>query len=87
MLNRGAYFLLFYAIILVVLVFASLQSHPWQIALQKIEQDVTNRFEVISARLLDTDVSIDRGVTRRARQRLPVPVGNVLRGFGVSVPL
>lgn len=50
-------FLVLDAIVLLILRLAG-QPLPRQDTLKEVNQDVTDRFEVISARLLDTDVRV-----------------------------
>ena len=60
---------------------------PWQAALQKVDEDEADGLEVVPSALLDSQVSVDRGVPGRACQALVVLVRDVLSGFGVSVAL
>ena len=40
-----------------------LESLPWKASLEEVNQDVTDRLEIVTTRLLDTQVVIDGSVT------------------------
>jgi len=86
LLNRRLNFFLLNLVVLVVLVLAS-EALPRQCTLQEVQEDVTDTLHVISARLLDADVSVHGGVPCGARQTLVVSVGNVFTSLGVTVAL
>ena len=46
--------------------------------LQKVHENVSQRFHVVSPRLLDPQVGVDGGISCRTRQVLVLPVWNVL---------
>lgn len=48
---------------------------------------MTQSLEIIAPRLLSTQVGVDTHIARRPRQRLSLPVGDMLLRFGVSVLL
>lgn len=50
-------------------------------------QHIAQRFEVVPTRLLNTQMSVDRSVTSRAREILVLPVGNVQMRLRVTVLL
>lgn len=85
-LDRRRDLLVLYSVVLVIFGFA-LQTLPWQTALQEVYQDESDRLEVVSSALFDTQMGIDTGIPGRAGERLVVLVGNVFTRFGVSVPL
>lgn len=73
-------------VVLLVLVL-SLETLPRQLTLQEVKKDVADRLEVVTTGLLNANVRVDRGVARRASQRLVVPIRDVLPCLGVSVAL
>jgi len=64
-----------------------LESLPREASLEEVDQDVTDGFEIVSARLLNTQVVIDGGVTGGTGQGSTLALGNVLKGSGVTVSL
>jgi hypothetical protein len=50
-------------------------------------KDVTKRLEIISSRLLNTQMGIDRSVPSSTSQVLVLPVGDMQMSLGVSVLL
>lgn len=48
-------------------------------------QNVTQRLQIISPRLLHTQMSVDRRVSRRTRQVLVLPIRNVQVRLGITV--
>lgn len=86
LLDRGLALFVPNFIVLLVFVF-SLEALPRQLAFQKVEQNVANRLEVITTRLLDADVRVDRSVAGSSGQGLVITVWNVLACLGVSVSL
>jgi len=58
LLDSGLAFLLTNLVILIVFVLAR-KTLPWESALQEVKQDVADRFEVISAGLLNTGVTVN----------------------------
>lgn len=53
--------------------------------MQTYHENITQRLQVISSRLLDTQMSVDASVTSGTSQVLVLPVRNVQMGLGVSV--
>lgn len=65
--------------IVVLFVFASAgQPLPGEGAAQEVEQHVPDRLEVVATALLVPQMRADGSVARRARQVLPLAVGDVL---------
>jgi len=64
-----------------------LEALPGQSTLEEIDQNVSNGFQVISARLFHAQVIVDGGVTRRTRQRASFSLRNVLQGTRVAITL
>lgn len=64
-----------------------LESLPWKPSLQEVNKDVANGLKIVPTRLFNTQVVVDRCVTRSTRQRSSFPLGNVLKGTGVTVSL
>jgi hypothetical protein len=62
----------------------SLDPHRKRLAYHK---DVTKRLEIISSRLFNTQMSIDRSVPSSTSQVLVLPVGDMQMSLGVSVLL
>jgi len=54
------------------------EALPRQSTLQKVHEDVPDRFQIISTWLFDTQMVVDRGVTWRTSQRSTFPLRNVL---------
>ena len=54
------------------------ETLPRQRATQEVEDDVTDSLEVITSRLLVTQMGVDRGIAGRSREVLAVTEGNVL---------
>ena len=54
------------------------ESLPWKLALEQVEQNVTDGLKIVSSRLLNTLVGGDGGITSRASQVLAILVGDVL---------
>jgi hypothetical protein len=53
------------------------KSLPWQLALNQIQKDVTNGFQIVASALLHAFVCVDGGVSSSASQVLTVLVGDV----------
>ena len=69
--------LLLDGVVLLVLATAG-QSLPGKRSLHQVEEDMADRFEVITSRLLDTLVRSDGSVSGRSSQILAILVGNML---------
>mmetsp|Transcript_12244 Transcript_12244/g.26497 ORF Transcript_12244/g.26497 Transcript_12244/m.26497 type:complete len:207 (+) Transcript_12244:346-966(+) len=65
----------------------SLESLPREASLEKVNEDVSNGLEIVAAALLHPQVVVDGRVTGRAREGPSLPLGDVLEGAGVAVPL
>jgi hypothetical protein len=64
-----------------------LESLPGESALEEVYEDVSNGLEIITSRLLHTQVVIDGSITRSTGQRTSFSLGNVLKGSRVTVSL
>ncbi len=64
-----------------------LESLPRKASLEEVDQYVTNRLEIVTTRLFDTQVVIDRRVTGGTGQRTALTLRNVLERSGVTVSL
>lgn len=84
--DRGCLLLLAKFLVL-LLVSSSPEALPWKIASEEIYENVTQSFQVVSARLFTSNMSFDIHVTRRTSGRLAFPVRDVLFRFGVAVLL
>jgi len=73
----------------VVLLFlgSSLETLPGEGSTEEVHEYVSERFEIIAASLLDTQVSVNRGVAGSTSQILVLSVRDVKVGFRVSVLL
>ena len=73
----------------IVLLFlgSGLETLPGERTTEEIHENVSERFEIVAASLLNTKVSVDGGVTGSAGEVLVLPVGNVKMGLRVSVLL
>jgi len=76
-LNGGGQLLLFDSFIFVPLV-VSLEPLPRKHASEEVHDNITNAFHVISAGLLNSQVSVDGGIAGGSSQILSFSVGNVL---------
>ena len=65
-----------------------LNTLPGQISLQQLDQHIADCLQVVASRLLDAQMRVDGGVTRRTRQIFVFTLRNVLlAGLGVAVLL
>lgn len=71
----------FHDFLIFVLLVIHFQILPGQLPLQEIDQHIPQAFNIISSRLLNSDVSIDRGVPCCARQTFVFFIGDVLAIF------
>lgn len=85
-LGGGGHLLLHNAVVLLLLG-RSLQTLPGKRATAEVKHDVAQGLHVITSRLLNTQVSVDRGVTSSTSKVLVLSVGNVEVSLGVSVLL
>lgn len=85
-LDRGR-LLLLPDLLVLLLVRRSLQTLPWQPSAQEVHEDVAESLEIITTRLLASKMGVDAHVTRGSRQRLALPIRNVLLRLGVTVLL
>ena len=99
-LHRGFKLTLFHDSVVLLLLGSSLESLPWKLASKEVllvssdsqlryteayHEDITKRLEIISTRLLNTQMSIDRGVPGSTSQVLVLSVWNMEVCLGVSV--
>lgn len=84
--GRSGHFLLHDSVIL-LLFGGSLQALPWEGASAEVQHDVAKRFHIVTTRLLDTEMRVDRGISGRASQVLVLTVRDVEMSFGVTVLL
>ena len=88
-LHRGFKLTLFHDSVVLLLLGGSLESLPWKLASKEVllvssdsqlryteayHEDITKRLEIISSRLLDTQMGIDRSVPSSTSQVLVLPV-------------
>lgn len=83
-LGRGCHLLLHDTVVLLLLG-GRLQTLPRQRAATEVEHDIAQGFHVITARLLDTQVGVDTGVTSSSGKVLVLTVGDVEVSLGVTV--
>lgn len=79
--------LLFADLLVLLLVRGCLQPLPRKAASQKIQEHMPKSLEVVSPGLLSSEMRVDAHIACRARQRLSLPVRNMLLRLGVSVLL
>jgi hypothetical protein len=84
---NGSGLLLLANLLVLLLVGGSLESLPGQASAQKVHENMAQRLQVVSSRLLSSQVGVDAHVSRGSRQRLALAIGNVLFGLWVSVLL
>ncbi|KAI3487940.1 hypothetical protein L1887_48023 [Cichorium endivia] len=85
-LGGGGHLLLHDAVVLLLLG-GGLETLPRERAAEEVHEDVAQRLEVVTSRLLDTEVGVDRGVAGGAGEVLVLSVGDVEVGLGVAVLL
>lgn len=91
---------LFHDSVVLLLLGSSLESLPWKLASEEVliisstplagrkvayHEDITKRLEIISTRLLNTQMSVDRGVPGGTSQVLVLSVWDMEVCLGVSV--
>lgn len=82
-----ATYLFFHDSVVLLLLGRSFKTLPRKLASEEVHEDVTKRLKVVSPRLLDTKMGVDRGVSSSTRQVLVLTVGDVKVSLGVSVLL
>ena len=70
--------LLLLDVVVLLVLGATREALPWQLALDQVEEHVTNRFKVIPSRLLDALVCGNRSIPSRSSQVLAILVGDML---------
>ena len=83
----GCGHLLLHDPVVLLLLGSGLETLPGERATEEVHQDIGERFEVIAARLLNAQVSIDGGVASSTGQVLVLSVGDVKVGLRVPVLL
>jgi hypothetical protein len=83
----GSRHLLLHDSVILLLLGGSLQSLPRQRTSKEVHEYVAEGFEVVSSRLLNTEMCVDRGVTSGTGQVLVLSVRNVQVSLGVPVLL
>ena len=74
-------------LLVLLLVGRRLEALPRQAAAQKVHEDVAQSLEIVSPRLLPPEMGVDAHVPGGSRERLALPVGDVLLRLGVAVLL
>ena len=70
--------LLLFDIVVLFVLRSTWQTLPWKTASQEVQQHVADCLEIISARLLVANVSVDAGIASSAGEVLAFPEGDVL---------
>lgn len=83
----GSGHLLLHDTVVLLLLSSSLEALPRERAAAEIEHDVAKRLHIITARLLNAKMGVNRGITGSAGQVLVLSVRNVEVGLGISVLL
>lgn len=83
----GGRHLLLHDTVVLLLLGSGLQSLPWERATAEVEHDVSERLHVVTARLLDTQVGVDTGITGGTSKVLVLSVWDVEVCLGVTVLL
>ena len=84
--SRGSHLLLHDAIVFLLLR-GSLEALPGERSTKEVHENVSQGLQIIATSLLDTQVSIDRGVTSGTSEVLVLSVGDVEVCLGVPVLL
>lgn len=74
-------------LLVLLLVGSSLQALPGKATPQEVHEDMTESFQVVTSRLLTTQMRVDTHVASSARQGLALAVRDVLLGLGIAVLL
>lgn len=85
-ISGGSHLLLHDAVVLLLLS-SSLQSLPGKRATAEVEHDIAERLHVIATRLLNTEMGVDRSITRGTREVLVLSVRDVEVSLGIAVLL
>ena len=85
-LSGGRHLLLHDSIILLLLC-GSLKTLPGQGTTAEVQHDVTQRFHIVTSRLLDTKMRVDGGISGSASQVLVLSIRNVEMRLGIAVLL
>lgn len=64
-----------------------LESLPWKTSLEEVDQDVSDGLEIISSRLLHSQVIVDGRITRSTGEGSSFTLRNVLKSTRVAVTL
>lgn len=83
----GGGLLLLTNLFILLLVGSSLETLPRQTTAEEVHEDVTEGLEIVSARLLTSQVGVDTHITGGTGERLALTVGDVLFRLRVSVLL
>lgn len=83
----GCGHLLLHNPVIFLLLGSSLETLPRERATEEVHENISERFEIIAASLLDTQVSVDGSVTSSTSQVLVLSVGDVKVGLWVPVLL
>ncbi len=81
----GHLLLLFQNEAILLLGVLGLEALPGQRALEEVDQHVADGLQVVAATLLDAQMVVDGRITRRARQRTAISVGNVLKILRMAI--
>jgi len=79
--------LLLHDTVVLLLLGSSFQTLPWKRATAEVEHNISKRLHIITTRLLDTQVSVDGGITSSTSQVLVLTVWDVEVSLGVTVLL
>ncbi len=83
----GRRLLLLANLFVLLLVGGRLETLPRKTATEEVHEDVSQRLQVVSPRLLTSQVCVDAHVTSRARERFPLAIGNVLLRLRIAILL
>ena len=81
----GSCHLLLHDSIVLLLLGGSLQTLPWEGASAEIEHDVSEGFHIVTTRLLDTEMGVDRGIAGGTSQVLVLTVWDMEVRLWVTV--
>jgi hypothetical protein len=81
----GGGHLLLHDTIVLLLLGSGLQTLPWEGASAEVEHDIAERLHVVTTGLLDTEMSVDGGITSSASQVLVLTVRDVEVSLRVTV--
>jgi hypothetical protein len=83
----GGGLLLLSNLLVLLLVGGSLETLPWQSTAQEVHENMTQRLEIVTTRLLASQMGVDAHVSSGTGQGLAFPVGDVLLRLGIAVLL